>query len=229
MDLSEGTLKNPIRHWYYSHKYWFIKSSGVFANNTVSLITDIGAGSALFSKELLRSKLVDRSIAVDIGYAEDSEDLQLNLSYRQKIEYSGHTHFLLTDVLEHIENDTKFLREIVTQADRGATFIVTVPALMSLWSGHDDYLKHYRRYTKNNLRLMVSHAGLSVKKVRYTYSTLFPIAFIQRKLIGSKSINSQMRDNGLVVRTILRLMLVPDRWISFLPFGISLYLEAVKE
>ncbi|CAN2171204.1 hypothetical protein MCEMRE212_00059 [Candidatus Nanopelagicaceae bacterium] len=192
------------------------------------MLVDIGAGSALFSKELIRTNRVKRSVAVDTGYAEDSEDIQGNLSYRRKINYSGHTHFLLTDVLEHIEDDAGFLRDIVLQADRNSTFIITVPAMMSLWSGHDVYLKHYRRYTKSNLKALATGAGLMVQKTRYTYSTLFPIAYLQRKFAGSNSANSQMKDNGLVVSLILRILLFPDRWISFLPFGISLYLEAIK-
>lgn len=229
MDLIEGGLKNPIRHWYYSHKYWFISSSSHFRKGSDNLLVDIGAGSALFSKELLRTNRVRRSIAVDTGYPEDFDDPDLNLSYRQKIDFAGHTHFLLTDVLEHVQDDRTFLREIASHADKHSVFIITVPAHMNLWSGHDVYLKHYRRYTKNGLQALVKSAGLTVRKSRYTYSTLFPIALFQRKFFGSKSVNSQMKDNGFVVSSILRFLLFPDRWISILPFGVSLYLEASKD
>lgn len=228
MDLIETGVKDPIHHWYYAHKFQFIAKSRLFNSGKSNFLVDIGAGSALFSKELLKRKIISKSVAVDTGYQNDSNDTSLALSYRRSITYSGYTHFLLTDVLEHIENDLAFLKNVVSNADSQSAFIVTVPALMSLWSGHDVYLKHFRRYTKSNLRLLVEKSGLEVLSVRYTYSTLFPFAFIQRKLMGSREVQSQMKENRFLMSSLLRLMLIPDRWISCLPFGVSLYLEAIK-
>lgn len=229
MDLIETGLKNPIKHWYYEHKFWFITSSESWKKNEVNSLVDIGAGSALFSKELLKNRTVKSATAVDTGYLEDSENTELGISYRRSVSYKGFTHFLLTDVLEHIEDDAAFLSEIVLTADSGSSFIITVPALMSLWSGHDVYLKHYRRYRKTELHELALKAGLNVHSSRYTYSTLFPIAYLQRKYFSGDSDTSQMKENGFLVSLILRLLLIPDRWISFLPFGVSLYLEAYKD
>jgi hypothetical protein len=190
-------------------------------------LVDIGAGSALFSKELLRLNLVSEIVAVDVGY-EVERETKGGISYCRTTQYSGFTHFLLTDVLEHVEGDDDFLADIVSQADRDSAFIITVPALMSLWSGHDLYLRHFRRYTKKQLRHLVEQSGLTVISVRYTYSTVFPIAYIQRKLAGNGSQNSHLKENSNFVGFIMRILLVPDRWISFLPFGVSLVLEARK-
>lgn len=190
-------------------------------------LVDIGAGSALFSKELLRLDLVSEIVAVDVGY-EVERETRGGISYCRTTQYSGFTHFLLTDVLEHVEGDDDFLADIVSQADRDSAFIITVPALMSLWSGHDLYLRHFRRYTKKQLRHLVEQSGLTVISVRYTYSTVFPIAYIQRKLAGNGSQNSHLKENSNFVGFIMRILLLPDRWISFLPFGVSLVLEARK-
>ena len=194
----------------------------------VKSLVDIGAGSALFSKELLRLNLVSKVVAVDVGYKAERET-RSGISYCRTTDYSGFTHFLLTDVLEHVAEDEKFLAGIVSQADRDSAFIITVPALISLWSGHDVYLRHFRRYTKNELRQLVEESGLSVISVRYTYSTVFPIAYIQRKFTQKSSQNSQLKENTFLARLIMRIMLFPDRWISFLPFGVSLFLEAKKD
>jgi len=228
MDLIETGLGDPIKHWYYKHKFWFISSSRIWKKEGDRSLVDIGAGSALFSKELLHNSIVSEVVAVDTGYVEESENTLLGISYRKSIGYGGFTHFLLTDVLEHIEDDNFFLSEIVSEADAGSTFIITVPAFMSLWSGHDVYLKHFRRYRKSGLQHLVVGAGLNVRYVRYTYSTLFPIAYIARKTFGNDPKKSQMKDHGFWVSLILRAALFPDRWISFLPFGVSLYLEATK-
>lgn len=228
MDLIEAGVKNPIRHWYYAHKFNFIVKSYLFKSADSISLVDIGAGSALFSKELLKRKIISNSVAVDTGYKSEFDDTSIGISYRRSINYGGHSHFLLTDVLEHIEDDLAFLKDVVSKADSKAAFIITVPAFMSLWSGHDVYLKHFRRYTKSNLQSLVEKSGLEVISLRYTYSTLFPIAYIQRKLVGSRNASSQMKDNSFFVSWLLKLLLIPDKWISFLPFGVSLYLEAVK-
>lgn len=229
MDLIETGVKNPIHHWYYAHKFNFIIKSDLFKSKASISLVDIGAGSALFSKELLKRKIVSKSVAVDTGYQSEYDDPSIGISYRRSVNYAGHTHFLLTDVLEHIDDDLAFLKDVVSKADNAAAFIITVPALMSLWSGHDVYLKHFRRYTKSNLQSLVENSGLTIISLRYTYATLFPIAFIQRKLVKSKDVGSQMKDNNLFVSWLLKLLLIPDKWISFLPFGVSLYLEAVKD
>jgi hypothetical protein len=226
MDLIEGDLIHPIKHWYYRHKFSFISMSDFWNHDSKISLVDIGAGSALFSKELVRMEKVDKSVAVDTGYSEDFDDRESGISYRREIEYPGFTHFLLTDVLEHIQDDCSFLKEIVSNSDRGSAFMITVPAHMSLWSGHDVYLNHFRRYTKASLQKLVLEAGLNVKTIRYTYSTVFPIAYVQRKLLGKKSSNSQMKDHGWFIGCVLRILLIPDRRLSFLPFGVSLYLEA---
>ena len=227
MDLIESGVNDPIKHWYYSHKFWFIQKSPSWKSNRIVNLVDIGAGSALFSKELVDQGIVDKVVAVDTGY-EKTLDVRGSIIFCRSTDYSGFSHFLLTDVLEHVERDEDFLADIVSQADRDSAFIITVPALMSLWSGHDVYLKHFRRYTKKQLRHLVEQSGLSVISVRYTYSTVFPIAYIQRKFAGKDSQNSQLKENTYLVRLIMRILLLPDRWISFLPFGISLVLEARK-
>lgn len=227
MDLIESGVRDPINHWYYAHKFWFIRNSHTFKNGPAKSLVDIGAGSSLFSKELLRLNLVTKVVAVDTGYKNEAE-IRNGISYCQTTQYSGFTHFLLTDVLEHVEEDRNFLMEIVSDADRNSAYIITVPALMSLWSGHDLYLRHFRRYTKKQLRHLVEQSGLTVISVRYTYSTVFPIAYIQRKFAGNGSQNSQLKENSYIVRLIMRILLLPDRWISFLPFGVSLVLEARK-
>ena len=54
---------------------------------------------------------------------------------------------LLMDVIEHIEDDVGLVGEYVNKVAPGTQFIATVPAFMWLWSGHDVFLEHVRRYT----------------------------------------------------------------------------------
>lgn len=227
MDLIETSVKNPIEHWYYKHKFRFI--SKVFRNSLSSSIhlADIGAGSALFSKELIKNNIVDSAMAIDTGYQREYFNEEDQISYLRSAKYSDVNYFLLTDVLEHVEDDFKFLHQIVAEAIPGSVFIVTVPALQSLWSGHDVYLKHFRRYSRQELRGVVKKSGLDVVSVRYTYSTVFPFAYLQRKFAGRQTA-SQMKESSWLLSKLLTFLLIPDRFLTFLPFGVSLFLVAEK-
>lgn len=117
-----------------------------------SYLVYIGADSALFSKELAKIGLVEKAVALDTGYADIQLVTENKIEYFQSGKYSCFNHFLMIDVLEHIENDADFLTYIVRAAHKGAHFNITVPANRSLWSGHDVYLNYFRRYRKKELR-----------------------------------------------------------------------------
>ncbi|MBD3393343.1 MAG: methyltransferase domain-containing protein [Chitinivibrionales bacterium] len=57
----------------------------------------------------------------------------------------------LFDVLEHIEDDRGFVRDISEALLPGGMLYVTVPAHPSLWSAYDIETGHYRRYRKRTL------------------------------------------------------------------------------
>ena len=88
--------------------------------------------------------------------------------------------FLLTDVLEHIEDDRAMFAELVAAASPGCYFLVTVPADPSLWSQHDVSFGHYRRY--GVARLAEVWAGLPVAPLMVSYfnSRLLPMVRLVR-------------------------------------------------
>jgi hypothetical protein len=88
--------------------------------------------------------------------------------------------FLLTDVLEHIEDDRATLGELVSAASPGCCFLLTVPADPSLWSEHDESFGHYRRY--DVARLAEAWAGLPVTPLLVSYfnTRLLPIVRLVR-------------------------------------------------
>jgi hypothetical protein len=228
MDLIEDGIRHPIKHWYYQHKYWFIERTFTSDSHFEKKLIDVGAGSALFSKELLRKSLVNSVIAVDTGYPEDYTDLNSGIHFRKVSNFGGFSHYLLTDVLEHIKDDNSFLTNIVKAATPKSKFIITVPALMSLWSNHDVYLKHFRRYSKKELKRLVHSSNLEILECRYTYSTVFPIAYLQRKFLAHGDTGSHLRENNAFISFLLRCLLFPDKKLSFMPFGVSLFVVAIK-
>ena len=66
---------------------------------------------------------------------------------------------LATDVLEHLDDDAAALAELRRVTRPGGALLVTVPALMWLWSKEDVSLHHRRRYRRGELVRKVRDAG----------------------------------------------------------------------
>lgn len=83
--------------------------------------------------------------------------------------------FLLADVLEHVPDDARFLRDLVSMLSPGDYLLLTVPADMSLWSAHDLSYGHYRRYDVS--RLERAWEGLPLEKLMSSYfnARLYPL------------------------------------------------------
>jgi len=86
------------------------------------------------------------------------------------------------DIIEHIDRDKDAILEIGRVLRPGGHLLVTVPAYRSLWSEHDVALHHHRRYTGPQFRDLLQRAGLTVEKISYTVSSLFPLIWIFRHI-----------------------------------------------
>jgi SAM-dependent methyltransferase len=62
------------------------------------------------------------------------------------------------DVIEHIDDDLRALRELHRVVRPGGTLLVTVPAYQWLWSEHDVINHHKRRYTRRTLSAVAAQA-----------------------------------------------------------------------
>jgi SAM-dependent methyltransferase len=65
------------------------------------------------------------------------------------------------EVLEHIEDDRKFLQKTNELLADGGQLILSVPARMKFWSKDDEIVGHYRRYEKQELHNKLTEAGYS--------------------------------------------------------------------
>ena len=85
---------------------------------------------------------------------------------------------LLTDVLEHIEDDAGSARTALRLLRTGGIVVATVPAYQWLYSEHDARHHHFRRYDKRRFREL--WAGGETLLLSHYNSLLFPAAAAQR-------------------------------------------------
>jgi len=131
--------------------------------------------------------------------------------------------YLFNDILEHVEDDVTFLGNYVNPRNVDSKYIITVPAMQILWSGHDVYLKHFRRYNKKMLLETLRKSNLNVLEVRYLYSVVFPIAWLRRTIIGRNSTNSELKEHNTITNFLFKLLMIFDLYTSrFANFGVSL-------
>ena len=148
MDLKEeDILGSDIgRHWYYQSKAAALRR--MVGGLRPQRLLDVGAGSGFFSRHLLANG-AQSALCVDVGYERTWDETVGGkpVLYRRDCDATDCDLVLMMDVLEHVDNDAGLVSHYATKVPAGAHFLVTVPAFRFLWSGHDVFLEHKRRYT----------------------------------------------------------------------------------
>jgi len=105
---------------------------------------------------------------------------------------------LLLDVVEHIEKDIAFLQMLFEKnyITKDTKIFITVPAFQSLYTTHDDFLGHYRRYTNNSLVKTIQQAGFRKLKVGYFFTSLLPVRLL--KVVKERILGKDQESTGLV-------------------------------
>jgi 2-polyprenyl-3-methyl-5-hydroxy-6-metoxy-1,4-benzoquinol methylase len=182
MDLKEQDFLGPAiaSHWYYVSKGRAMRS--LLAGSSVDEVLDVGAGSGIFSRQLMLAGLCNRSVCVDPEYQDEhKESLEDGeLTFVRSIDNPTQKLVLMMDVLEHVDDDVTFLRQYTKHLREDGRVLISVPAFNFLWSGHDVFLEHRRRYNRKMLLQVVHNANLHVESCRYFFGLLFPIAALAR-------------------------------------------------
>lgn len=122
------------------------------------------------------------------------------------------------DVLEHIEDDHRFLASISRYLARQGRLYLTVPALTALWSQEDEDAGHYRRYAAGGLKRLLAGAGFEVEYLTYLFRWLPPAILLARALpyrLGVRRTHTesiarareQHRAGGRVSKAVLKTVL----------------------
>lgn len=101
---------------------------------------------------------VVQSAASDLAFGDDTFDLICAL-----------------DILEHVDDDSRALRECYRTCKPGGLVLITVPAYRFLWGRQDEISRHRRRYVTSDVRQRVAEAGFFIRRLTYFNTLLFPI------------------------------------------------------
>jgi SAM-dependent methyltransferase len=118
----------------------------------------------------------------------------------------------LFDVLEHIEDDARFLADLRRLMPTDGRLYLAVPAFRFLWSREDELSGHCRRYLASQLEERVAAAGFRVEHRTYFFAPLMPAVLVGRALpyrlglVRDRTHASSAAEHGLSDSLPVRLM-----------------------
>ena len=117
----------------------------------------------------------------------------------------------LLDVIEHLPEDTKVLRQAARiLAPKGFLFL-TVPAFPLFWSVNDELACHLRRYRRKNLVRLAREADLVLLDSRYFMFFLSPLYLLSRLWLGRRAVSARAREQAF--RSMHQ---TPPSWLNHL-------------
>lgn len=182
MDLKEENIlgSHIYNHWYYVSKG---KALSHFLDHLrVPEVLDIGAGSGVFSRQLLDLGICQSALCLDPFYEQERVESHNGkpITFVRKVDQVTQNLILMMDVLEHVDDDVALLRQYADPMPEDSHILITVPAFQMLWSGHDVFLEHRRRYNTYMLNDTIKKAGLKIENMRFFFGLLFPAALMIR-------------------------------------------------
>lgn len=154
---------------------------------------DIGGGNGFQLEYLTKKKIIPgKGILVEPGYygCSNAKKRGCQIIYNgifQDFPWENYSVSMvgLFDVIEHIEDDIKFLNELYERLPLGARVFINVPAKMSLWSSVDVESGHFRRYELMDLERIESQTPFKIMD-RTFYFRFFELPLFAARVIPEK-------------------------------------------
>ncbi len=171
MDIKEQALFLENRHPWETARFLFFNrllSSHIpwFRSNSTRSALDVGSGDGWFAEKLMQATPAFSSMLCwDTAYSTAQLEAAAPLRV-SKIRSRPEGRFdllLLMDVLEHIEKDHDFLHGLVSDNLKETGYVlISVPAWNCLYSEHDRFLGHFRRYSFRSTKSLIESSGLKI-------------------------------------------------------------------
>lgn len=237
----ESIYAQQYRNLYENHWWWRAREHyvlDVIAGLNLpqqAAIVDIGCGDGLFFGPLSK-------FGTPFGIEPDEtllsqtpwRDHIYNVPFDQNFEVDQQFDLvLMLDVLEHLDDDKYALQKAANLLKPRGKILVTVPALMSVWTAHDAVNHHRCRYKKAELESLFRNTGLTVTFCRYYFVwTYFPklLLSFKERLFGASTSNTQTQIPSKMVNTLItRVSYLEHRLFHHIPIPFGTSLIAVGE
>lgn len=215
-------LATKLSHY---HRWTVSLFKGYFGNN----ILEIGSGLGGLSRHLPQTHTTLSDIRDDyLNYLKNQfgcQTLKLDIEKETPNDLINAFDTVISfNVLEHIKDDKKALKNCCKLLQKKGKLLLLVPAGPEIYGSLDKTMGHYRRYTKEELAKKTIGAGFKIIKLKYVNFPGYFAWWLRGKFPG-KSIS-----DGLAAK-MFDLLIVPFLYLEkYLPtsFGQSLMLIAEK-
>lgn len=146
---------------------------GCGTGNVLASIAEAAPGLRLAGSDAHASALpfAQRRVAAAVLLQMDAR----SIPWREEFDVVG-----AFDVIEHIEDDDRVLREMYASCRPGGGIIVTVPQHAWLWSYRDEFANHVRRYRRPDLLRKIRSAGFERTWATSFVTGLLPLMALSR-------------------------------------------------
>ena len=217
------------RHWWWRARNDSVRdvATRLLGTRRDAAILDIGCGDGVLFSFLSRFGEVE-------GIEPDASVVSEDTPWRQRIQIRpfdasftpGRRYdlILMLDVLEHLDDPLRALRQVRDLLKDDGRLLLTVPAFQMLWTHHDDLNRHFRRYTKRELAQIARGAELQVQEDWYAFQWLFVAKLVERvreQMVGPSPPEEVPRER--INEALYRVCWAERRLTGrFMPFGSSL-------
>lgn len=99
----------------------------------------------------------------------------------------------LLDVIEHLPQDSRAMRQAARALKPGGLLFVTTPALKQFWSYNDELVHHLRRYSRSDFAALAQDSGLELLVARYFMFLLSPFYWLARQRSGVRDMSAEQQ------------------------------------
>jgi len=148
-------------------------------------VLDVGCGDGFTGSNLFADRSIGERVGMDANFSDEqlaafgagqqahTGPVTRHVRGFDEIEGQQFDVVLLLDVIEHVTDDVGLLRRVCERhMAQGAVALITVPAVQALFSAHDRFLQHRRRYRHAALLRVAREAGLRPERGGYLFASL---------------------------------------------------------
>jgi SAM-dependent methyltransferase len=201
---------------------------------------EIGCGDGV-----LRRQLENHTSWVTDGSDINAQALERNLTQR------GSTYFydiferrdqfheafdfiVLFDVLEHIQDEKKFLEAAGFHLKKGGHVFINVPAQNRFYSVYDEAVGHIRRYDTSMMEQLFQSLDFEIKDMRYWGFSMIPLLALRKAMPSRGKTAEQIIQEGFkppakLFNDTMKIMMYLETSLIKRPFAGSSLLVAVQK